>query len=150
MEKRIEQVPQTTMDAFIAHHWPGNVRELQNLVERAVIRADNGVLPNPLSTQQANTMSSISSSGTLREHEVALILRTLRAAGGMIGGPQGAAVRLGLKRTTLISKMRRLGIYQPGRQAVIDQINEREESEPLVKREADDESSGSTDALALG
>ena len=86
MEKRIEQVPQTTMDAFIAHHWPGNVRELQNLVERAVIRADNGVLPNPLSTQQANTMSSISSSGTLREHEVALISRTLRAAGGMIGG----------------------------------------------------------------
>ena len=123
MDKRIEQVPQTTMDAFIAHHWPGNVRELQNLVERAVIRADNGVLPNPLSTQQANTMSSISSSGTLREHEVVLILRTLRAAGGMIGGPQGAAARLGLKRTTLITKMKRLGIYQPGRQAVIDQIN---------------------------
>jgi formate hydrogenlyase transcriptional activator len=146
MEKRIEQVPQTTMDAFIAHHWPGNVRELQNLVERAVIRADNGELPNPLSTQQANIMSSISSSGTLREHEVALILRTLRAAGGMIGGPQGAAARLGLKRTTLISKMKRLGIYQPGLQAVIDQINE---SEPLVKREAEDESSGSTDALAL-
>jgi formate hydrogenlyase transcriptional activator len=149
MEKRIEQVPQTTMDAFIAHPWPGNVRELQNLVERAVIRADNGVLPNPLSTQQANTMSSISSSGTLREHEVALILRTLRAAGGMIGGPEGAAARLGLKRTTLISKMKRLGIYQPGRQAVIDQINEREESVPLVRREADDESSRSNDALAL-
>ena len=149
MDKRIEQVPQTTMDAFIAHHWPGNVRELQNLVERAVIRADNGVLPNPLSTQQANTMSSISSSGTLREHEVVLILRTLRAAGGMIGGPQGAAARLGLKRTTLITKMKRLGIYQPGRQAVIDQINKREESEPLVKREAEDEASGSTDASAL-
>ena len=149
MDKRIEQVPQTTMDAFIAHHWPGNVRELQNLVERAVIRADNGVLPNPLSTQQANTMSSISSSGTLREHEVVLILRTLRAAGGMIGGPQGAAARLGLKRTTLITKMKRLGIYQPGRQAVLDQINKREESEPLVKREAEDESSGSTDASAL-
>jgi formate hydrogenlyase transcriptional activator len=127
MEKRIEQVPQTTMDAFIAHHWPGNVRELQNMVERAVIRADNGVLPNPLSTQQANTMSSISSSGTLREHEVALILRTLRAAGGMIGGPQGAAARLGLKRTTLISKMKRLGIYQPVREAVIDQVTERGE-----------------------
>jgi formate hydrogenlyase transcriptional activator len=133
MEKRIEQVPQTTMDAFIAHHWPGNVRELQNMVERAVIRADNGVLPNPLSTQQANTMPSISSSGTLREHEVVLILRTLRAAGGMIGGPQGAAARLGLKRTTLISKMKRLGIYQPVREAVIDQITEREESEPLCQ-----------------
>ena len=150
MEKRIEQVPQTTMDAFIAHHWPGNVRELQNLVERAVIRADNGVLPNPLSTQQANTMSSISSSGTLREHEVVLILRTLRAAGGMIGGPQGAAARLGLKRTTLISKMKRFGIYQSGRQAVIDQINERDESEALAKLEAGDESSESNNALALG
>ena len=127
MEKRIEHVPQATMDAFIAHHWPGNVRELQNMVERAVIRADNGVLPNPLSTQQVNTVSSISSSGTLREHEVALILRTLRAAGGMIGGPQGAAARLGLKRTTLISKMKRLGIYQPVREAVIDQVTERGE-----------------------
>jgi transcriptional regulator of acetoin/glycerol metabolism len=146
MEKRIEQVPRTTMDAFIAHHWPGNVRELQNLVERAVIRADNGVLPNPLSTQQANTISSVSSSGTLREHEVDLILRTLRAAGGMIGGPQGAAARLGVKRTTLISRMKRFGIYQSGREEVIDQINQ---SEPLVKREAEDECSGSTDAFAL-
>jgi transcriptional regulator with GAF, ATPase, and Fis domain len=146
IDKRIEQVPRTTMDAFIAHHWPGNVRELQNLVERAVIRADNGVLPNPLSTQQANTISSVSSSGTLREHEVDLILRTLRAAGGMIGGPQGAAARLGVKRTTLISRMKRFGIYQSGREEVIDQINQ---SEPLVKREAEDECSGSTDAFAL-
>ena len=146
MGKRIEEVPQTTMNAFIAHHWPGNVRELQNLVERAVIRAENGVLPNPLPTPRANTTAPIASQGTLRDHEVALILRTLRAAGGMIGGPEGAAARLGLKRSTLISKMKRLGIYHPGRQAVIDQINE---SEALVKREAEDESSGSTDALAL-
>jgi hypothetical protein len=68
----------------------------------------------------------------------------------MIGGPQGAAARLGLKRTTLISKMKRFGIYQSGRQAVIDQINERDESEALAKLEAGDESSESNNALALG
>ena len=54
--KRIDQIPQTTMDSFAAYHWPGNVRELQNLVERAVIRSDNGVLPNPLSTSQTNRL----------------------------------------------------------------------------------------------
>ena len=111
--KRIEQIPETTMNAFVAYHWPGNVRELQNLIERAVIRSDNGVLPNPLSRAQANTMPPISARGTLRDQETALILQTLRAAGGIIGGSQGAAARLGLKRTTLITKMKRLGIYRP-------------------------------------
>jgi formate hydrogenlyase transcriptional activator len=57
----------------------------------------------------------------------ALILRTLRAAGGMIGGPQGAAARLGLKRTTLVSKMKKLGIYRPRRQGFIEEFNERSE-----------------------
>ena len=116
MGKHIEQVPEPTMNAFIAYHWPGNVRELQNLVERAVIGSDNGVLPNPpstsLSTSQANTRSPVASRGTLRDREAALILETLQATGGMIGGPQGAAVRLGLKRTTLVYKMKRLGIFR--------------------------------------
>jgi formate hydrogenlyase transcriptional activator len=52
MGKRIEQIPETTMNAFIAYDWPGNVRELQNLIERSVIRSDNGVLPNPFSTNR--------------------------------------------------------------------------------------------------
>jgi formate hydrogenlyase transcriptional activator len=112
MGKRIEQIPEGTMNAFSTYHWPGNVRELQNLVERAVIRSDNGVLPNPISTSQANTLPPIVSRGTLRDHEAALILQTLRAAKGMIGGPQGAAARLGLKRSTLVSKMKRLGIFR--------------------------------------
>jgi len=112
MGKRIEQIPETTMNAFIAYHWPGNVRELQNLIERAVIRSDNGVLPNPFSTSQANTIPPIASRGTLRDREAALILQTVRATGGMIGGPQGAAARLGLKRTTLLSKMKSLGIFR--------------------------------------
>ena len=113
MGRHIEQIPETTMDAFIAYPWPGNVRELQNLIERAVIRSDDGVLPNPLPPSQTNPIPTVALQGTLREHEVTLILETLRAAGGMIGGPRGAAARLGLKRTTLVSKMKRLGIYRP-------------------------------------
>jgi len=124
MGKHIEQIPTTTMNAFVAYDWPGNVRELQNLVERAVIRSDNGLLPNPLPTPQGNTKPSVPSPGTLRDHEVVLILQTIRAAGGMIGGPQGAAARLGLKRTTLVSKMKRLGIYRPRCQRLIGDFNE--------------------------
>ena len=110
--KRIEQIPQTTMNAFHEYSWPGNVRELQNLIERAVIRSDDGVLPNPLPTSQQNAVTPIVVRGTLRDTERALILKTLRATEGIVGGPRGAAVRLGLKRTTLITKMKRLGIYQ--------------------------------------
>jgi formate hydrogenlyase transcriptional activator len=121
MGKHIEQIPEMTMDAFIAYPWPGNVRELQNLIERAVIRSDDGVLPNPLPPSETNIIPTVALQGTLREHEATLILETLRAAGGMIGGPRGAAARLGLKRTTLVSKMKRLGIYQPRYQRLIDE-----------------------------
>jgi formate hydrogenlyase transcriptional activator len=124
MGKHIEQIPETTMDAFIAYPWPGNVRELQNLIERAVIRSDEGVLPNPLPASPANTISTAAPQGTLHEYEATLILQTLRAAGGMIGGPRGAAARLGLKRTTLVSKMKRLGIYRPRYQRLIHEVDE--------------------------
>jgi formate hydrogenlyase transcriptional activator len=124
MGKHIEQIPEPTMDAFIAYPWPGNVRELQNLIERAVIRSDDGVLPNPLPSSQTNTVPTVAPQGTLREHEATLILETLRAAGGMIGGPHGAAARLGLKRTTLVSKMKRLGIYQPRYQRLIHEVDD--------------------------
>jgi formate hydrogenlyase transcriptional activator len=126
MGKRVEQIPETTMNAFFAYHWPGNVRELQNLIERSVIRSDNGVLPNPFSTSQANAIPPVASRGRLRDREAAVILQTLRAAGGMIGGPQGAASKLGLKRTTLLSKMKRLGIFQP-RQRPMSEFDERPE-----------------------
>src|ERR1700745_530002 len=124
MGKHIEQIPETTMDAFIAYPWPGNIRELQNLIERSVIRSDDGVLPNPLPASQTNTIPTVAPQGTLREHEATLILETLRAAGGMIGGPRGAAARLGLKRTTLVSKMKRLGIYRPRDQRLIHEGEE--------------------------
>jgi formate hydrogenlyase transcriptional activator len=124
MGKHIEQIPETTMDAFIAYPWPGNVRELQNLIERAVIRSDDGLLPNPLPPSQTNIIPTVAPQGTLRDYEATLILKTLRAAGGMIGGPRGAAALLGLKRTTLVSKMKRLGIYRPRYQRSIDEVNE--------------------------
>ena len=128
MGKRIKDIPATTMNAFIAYSWPGNVRELQNLIERAVIRSDDGLLPNPLPPSGTKTTTSIVAQRTLRDHEAAVILQTLKAAGGMIGGPQGAAARLGLKRTTLLSKMKRLGIYRPRRERVRSELNEGPES----------------------
>ena len=109
MCKKIEQVPETTMNALVAYAWPGNVRELQNLIERAVILSDDGVLVNPLPPQN----------GTLRDCEATLILQTVNAAAGMIGGPHGAAARLGLKRTTLVSKMKKLGIFRARHQRMV-------------------------------
>jgi formate hydrogenlyase transcriptional activator len=120
MGKRIEQIPETTMNAFLAYPWPGNVRELQNLIERAVIRSDDGVLPNPFSTPRGNRIPPIASRSTLRDQEATLILETVRDAGGLIGGRQGAAAKLGLKRTTLVSKMKRLGIFQPRQRPMIE------------------------------
>jgi formate hydrogenlyase transcriptional activator len=123
MGKHIEQIAETTMNALVAYPWPGNVRELQNLIERAVIRSDNGVLPNPLPPSETNGTPAVTPKGTLRDYEATLILQTLRAAGGIIGGPRGAAARLGLKRTTLVSKMKRLGIYRPRSRRVTDEFD---------------------------
>ena len=135
MGKPIDQIPQTTMNALTAYPWPGNVRELQNLIERAVIRSDDGVLPNPLPRSRANAVTSITNQGSLRDHQAALILQTLRETGGMIGGPQGAAARLGLKRTTLVSKMKRLGIYRPRNQGIMRELDEGNEfGEPIPHR----------------
>jgi formate hydrogenlyase transcriptional activator len=128
MAKHIDQIPQATMNALIAYSWPGNVRELQNLIERAVIRSDNGVLPNPLPRPRKEDADPTTlSNGTFIDSQRALILQALEAASWVIGGPLGAAVRLGLKRTTLVSKMKKLGIYQPRRQRAMDEFNERSE-----------------------
>jgi formate hydrogenlyase transcriptional activator len=111
--KQIEQIPQETISAFTAYPWPGNVRELQNLIERAVILSNDGVLPNPLPPTGTEAITVFPGHTTLKDSERALILRTLDDAGWMIGGPTGAAAILGLKRTTLISKMKKLGISRP-------------------------------------
>ena len=123
MRKRIDVVAMETMMALIAYDWPGNIRELQNLIERAVILADDGVLPNPLPAPgtQLLQVTPPSSGTTLKDSERALILNTLLSVGWQVGGPQGAAAKLGLRRTTLINKMKRLGISRQGRpEAAVD------------------------------
>ena len=145
MGKRIEQISKTTMNAFIEYSWPGNVRELQNLVERAVIRSDGGMLSNPLPSTRTNTTPSTAPHSTFRDHETALIVQTLHSVGGMIGGPQGAAARLGLKRTTLVSKMKRLGIYRTRSQRYADVLQKHSESEPVFKPKVDEGFSGNND-----
>jgi transcriptional regulator with GAF, ATPase, and Fis domain len=119
MGKQVDSIAPETMAAFQWYSWPGNIRELQNLVERAVILSRDGVLPNPLQKRQtraiilsSNTQSSPSSM-TLEDSDRALIVETLEQAGWIVGGPRGAAAKLGLKRTTLLAKMRRLGITRP-------------------------------------
>jgi transcriptional regulator with GAF, ATPase, and Fis domain len=113
MGRQIEHIPPETMSALNSYQWPGNIRELQNLVERAVILSEDGVLPNPLPITGAQRVAISTVATTLRETERALILRTLEEVRWVIGGPKGAATKLGLKRTTLIHKMQKLGVSRP-------------------------------------
>jgi formate hydrogenlyase transcriptional activator len=118
MGREIEHVPPETLSALSSYHWPGNIRELQNLIERAVILSNDGVLPNPLPRAEPEQRITVSRGvTTLRDSERTLILQTLEAVGWVIGGPKGAAAKLGLKRTTLINKMQKLGIYRPALQS---------------------------------
>jgi formate hydrogenlyase transcriptional activator len=113
MDKQIEHIPEETMSALCSYQWPGNIRELQNLIERAVILSDDGVLSNPLPTPAMESIALSSSLTTLRDSERNLIQHALEEAGWVIGGPRGAAAKLGVKRTTLIYKMEGLGISRP-------------------------------------
>ena len=111
--RQIDHIPDETMLDLCSYDWPGNIRELQNLIERALILSEDGVLPNPLLTVGTPHFTVVPTPTTLADSERALILRTLDAAGWVIGGRDGAAARLGLKRTTLIYKMQRHGISRP-------------------------------------
>ncbi len=132
MGKQIESIPSEMMMAFQWHSWPGNIRELQNLVERAVILSRDGVLPNPLQKRQTsattlstNTQSSLSSMNW-EGSDRALVVETLEQTGWIVGGPRGAAAKLGLKRTTLLAKMRRLGVLRPSTQESTDVLDRAE------------------------
>ncbi len=111
--RQIEHIPTETISALSSYQWPGNIRELQNLIERAVILSNDGVLPNPLPTALAQVVITSPAATTLRDSERTLILKTLESVGWVVGGPKGAAAKLGLKRTTLIHKMQKLGIFRP-------------------------------------
>jgi len=133
--KQISSIPREALDAFTSYSWPGNVRELQNLIERAVILSEKGVLANPFSPLDANLLGEnptnpsfvvlrSAQEDTFWDSQRAVILRALDASGWIVGGLRGAAARLGLKRTTLISKMRKLGISRPVRQVVLPGLNQ--------------------------
>ena len=111
MKRRIETIPPQTMEALTSYSWPGNVRELQNFIERTVILSPGSVLRPPLAElQQAAVQISSSELSTLEEMEREHLLRAVRASNWVIGGPSGAAARLGMKRTTLAYRIRKLNI----------------------------------------
>jgi transcriptional regulator with GAF, ATPase, and Fis domain len=140
VSKPISSIPRETLDAFTSYSWPGNVRELQNLIERAVILSEKGVLANPFSALDANLLGENPSNpnfivlrsaqeSTFWDSQRGVILRALDASDWIVGGLRGAASRLGLKRTTLISKMKKLGISRPVRQVVLPGLNQNLEPE---------------------
>src|SRR6266853_5452230 len=115
MNKSITSVPKRTMDALIGWDWPGNVRELENFIERSVILTQGSVLVAPLTELDPIGTVEKSVDETLEATEREHILRALRESHGQIGGPRGAAARLGLKRTTLQSKLKHFGINPRGK-----------------------------------
>ena len=111
LNRSIDLIPDEVMDVLKAHDWPGNIRELQNFIERAVVFSPESVLRLPLTDlKQMTKQSSESVSRTLADAEREHILDVLKQTDGQIGGMHGAASRLGLPRTTLVYKMRKLGI----------------------------------------
>ncbi len=117
MKKPIKSIPTETMTHLTAYGWPGNIRELQNLIERAVILSRGSVLEVPLAElkQRANGSLADQLQGSIRLEAVERehIMKVLRETGWVIGGTNGAAARLGLNRTTLNHRMRKLGINRP-------------------------------------
>jgi formate hydrogenlyase transcriptional activator len=115
LHKPLPTIPAEAVAALTRYPWPGNVRELQNVIERAVILAHEGVLRPVLPTWPQPLPRSPAGDSTLADVQRDYILRVLRDTSGVIGGPHGAAARLGVKRTTLLSRMERLGIARQAR-----------------------------------
>jgi formate hydrogenlyase transcriptional activator len=112
MDRTIETIPEKTMRALVRHSWPGNIRELQNYVARGVILSTDGVFESPAPEKCEPELVEITNP-TLEDTVRQQILTACQRANWKLGGPRGAAVRLGLKRTTLFYKMKRLGITPP-------------------------------------
>jgi len=117
MKKPIKTIPSETMTSLTAYGWPGNIRELQNLIERAVILSRGSVLEVPLAELKrlgnGDLVNQLQGPTMLEEVEREHIMKVLRETGWVIGGSAGAATRLGLNRTTLNNRMRKLGITRP-------------------------------------
>jgi formate hydrogenlyase transcriptional activator len=116
MGRRIETISAEVMDALTEYSWPGNVRELENVIERAVILSPGTELlipPGDWKPVRVSLPQPDERDATLMDAERQHILRALREANWVLGGPSGAAAKLGVKRTTLQSKMKKLGISRP-------------------------------------
>ena len=112
VNRRVKTIPANTMKVLTEYDWPGNVRELQNFIERAVILSPGSELRAPLEDLDWSKQVAQPQPGTLAEAECGHILKALKETGWVVGGPRGAARKLGLKRTTLIGKMRKMGILR--------------------------------------
>ncbi len=115
MDKKIEQIPPETMSALVSYQWPGNIRELQNFIERSVILTSGNILHPPLASlngaAEAESLGPITLEDAEREH----IRKTLEQTRWVVAGPNGAAARLGIKRSTLYFRMQKLGISRAKR-----------------------------------
>ncbi|MPZ19446.1 MAG: hypothetical protein GEV06_16240 [Luteitalea sp.] len=117
MRRGIELIPSESMEALVRYDWPGNIRELQNLIERAVILSRGPALEVPvaeLSTRQSAPFPT-SPSETLEQADRRHIVAVLEATNWVVAGPNGAAARLGMKRSTVQFRIQKLGITRPGR-----------------------------------
>jgi transcriptional regulator with GAF, ATPase, and Fis domain len=110
MNRQVESVPEDTMRALVQYDWPGNVRELQNFVERAVVMSPGTVLRAPIECLSWSEQVAPTEPKTLAQAQFEYILQALKEANWVLGGPNGAATKLGLNRTTLIGKMHKLGL----------------------------------------
>jgi formate hydrogenlyase transcriptional activator len=108
MGKHIDTVPSAAIQKLMRWSWPGNVRELENLIERSVILTQNGVLAISLPEKMNGAIDAVEVVGNYEEQQ--RIVRMLQETNGRISGPNGAALRLGVKRSTLLDRMRKLGI----------------------------------------
>jgi formate hydrogenlyase transcriptional activator len=110
MEKQIESIPAAAIKKLTQWHWPGNIRELENFIERAVILTRGTTLQVPLSELRSDDAPPVFVAGTREWNEREEIVRILKETGGRVGGASGAAARMGLKRTTLISRIKKFGV----------------------------------------
>jgi formate hydrogenlyase transcriptional activator len=109
MQKRIESIPAAAMRKLSSWHWPGNIRELENFIERSVILTHGTALQAPIA-ELSNNGKTTPLAGTHEANERDEIVRILKITSGRVAGPRGAAARMDIKRTTLISRMKKLGI----------------------------------------
>ena len=118
MNRAIDAIASETMEALVRHPWPGNIRELQNVIERSVILSQGPVLRAPIAALGSHCAPDVEETRgrTLKEAEREHILSILKETNWLVAGPQGAAARLGMKRTTLLFRMKKLGIVRSWKQ----------------------------------